>query len=88
MNINKYQNRREFLISSTRKGLMTGLGFIGISLGNKSPESGYGEKCPLNLTCRDCSKMGVCLENKAVEMRKEIKTNGHTAKISKGTNHG
>jgi len=88
MNINNNQNRRDFLISSGRKGIITGLGFIGISIAGKNRISDNSEKCPENLTCHDCYKMGVCEKDMAVEARKEVKTNSHTAKISKGARHG
>ena len=88
MNSNKNQNRRDFLISSARKGLLSGFGFFGISLTVKSKNIEEGENCPANITCRDCYKLGVCFELKAVEMKKEIKTNIYTDKISKGANHG
>lgn len=88
MNFKKNQNRRDFLISSATKGLLSGFGFFGVSLKAKSKIFAEGENCPANITCRDCFKLGVCLENKAVEMKKEIKTNIYTDKISKGANHG
>ncbi len=86
--MNKYQNRRDFLIYSARQGLIAGLGFFGISLVNNNLTYADTEKCPRNLTCGECYKMGVCPENKAAETRNEIKRNGLTAKISKGANHG
>ncbi len=88
MNINKNQNRRDFLISSGWKGIVTGFGFIRISMSEKNHVSGNIEKCPEKITCRDCYKMGVCEEDLAIETRKEVKRNNHTAKISKGANHG
>ena len=88
MNFSKNQNRREFLASSGRKGLTTALGFFGISLVNKNLLADDGKKCPENLNCRDCYKMGVCEEKIAAETRKEVKTNCYKTKVSKGASHG
>jgi hypothetical protein len=67
------QNRREFLISSGRKTVLSGLGFIGISLGYKTLTSDRDTSCEVNLPCRNCFKLGNCNEDKAAEMRNEIK---------------
>lgn len=88
INFSKYQNRREFLTSSGRKGLTIALGFIGIPFVNKNLLAGEGKNCPENINCQDCFKMGVCKKIEAVETRIKIKTNGHTAKISKGAKNG
>ncbi len=85
---NKKQSRRDFLISSVRKGFITGLGFIGISLGYKIPKTESKTKCPKNGTCRDCFKLGVCEEQIAALTRKEIKERIYIGKISKGANNG
>ncbi len=88
MNFKKNQNRRDFLISSARKGLLSGFGFFGISNSVKSKNIDEYENCPANITCRNCFKLGVCFESKAVEMKKEIKTKIYTNKVSKGVSHG
>ena len=88
MKINKKQNRREFLISSGWNGLVSIFGIMGLSIGNKNMVSGRGKKCPENVTCRECYKMGVCEEKAAVKTRKDIKANCYKAKISKGVSHG
>ncbi len=88
MKTSKNLNRRDFLTSSGKKAIMTGLGFIGISIDNKNPISGNEENCPENITCCDCYKMGVCEKDLAVETRKDIQENCYMAKKSKGTNHG
>ncbi len=88
MKTSKNLDRRAFLITSGKKGLMTCLSFIGISNDNKNSVSGNEERCTENITCHDCYKMGVCEKDLAFETRKDIKANYYKAKKSKGTNHG
>ena len=90
MNENKdrKQNRRDFLISSARKAVIGGLGFVGISLGYKSLGSDATETCEVNLPCRNCFKLGSCSEDKAVEQREEIKQNDQASKKLNGTANG
>ena len=88
MNFKKNQNRRDFITSSLKNGIFSGFGFLGISLHAKGINSGKRESCPPNITCRDCYKLGVCFEDKAVSTKKEIKTKIYINKISKGANHG
>ena len=87
-NINDKHNRREFLISTARKVVICGLGFVGITLGYKSLNSDPGRECEVNLPCRKCFKLGSCNEDKAVEKRNEIKLNDQPAKINNGNNNG
>jgi len=87
MSKSKNQNRREFLLSSGWKGLITGFGYIGTSAAKTNPVSGE-VRCPDNLSCHDCYKLGVCEEHLAVQTRKDIKINYYKTKVSKGTNHG
>lgn len=88
MNFRKNQNRRDFLLSSLRNGLLSGFGFLGISLHAKDQNRGGEENCPPNILCRDCCRLGVCFEDDAVKWKKEVKTKIYTNKISKGANHG
>ena len=87
-NINDKHNRRDFLISSARKAVVGSLGFVGITLGYKSLNSDPGQECEVNLPCRNCFKLGSCVEDKAVEKRNEIKLNDQPTKIMNGKNNG
>lgn len=85
MNNDKKQNRRDFLISAGRKTLIGGLGLLSIGLGYKSLTADKSKTCEVNLPCRNCFKLGDCAEDKAVNMRKEIKENTQS---KKGINNG
>jgi hypothetical protein len=84
----KKQNRREFLISSTRKTVLGGLGFIGVSLGYKTVTSESQTTCEVNLPCRNCFKLGSCSEDRADEMRQEIRKTGQQSSETSGKNNG
>jgi hypothetical protein len=88
MNFSKYQNRRDFLDSSVKKGIAAALGFIGISLNSKNYSPVNNDNCHANISCRDCYKMGYCEEAIAVETRKKVKLYYYTSKSPKGANHG
>ena len=84
----KNQNRREFMIFIARNTVIGGLGFLGITLGYKSLTSDPENQCEVNLPCRNCFKLGNCSEDKAVEMRSEIKVSDQPAKKTTGVNNG
>jgi len=79
----KNQNRREFLITSVRNTILSGLGIIGLGLGYKTLSSDPESRCEVNLPCRNCFKLGDCGEDEAVELRNDIKR-----KDKKTTNEG
>jgi len=87
-NLNKKQNRREFLISTARNTVISGLGILGITLGYKSLTSDPNTLCEVNLPCRNCFKLGNCSEDNAVETRNEIKVSDQPANNSTGVNNG
>ncbi len=53
----KIQNRREFLNSLVRGGILAGLGFLGGGLIFRSRK---GAVCPPGIPCGDCPKIGSC----------------------------
>ncbi len=85
---NNKHNRREFLVSSGRKAVLSGLGLIGISLGYKTLTTDKEILCEVNLPCRNCFKLGNCSEDKAIEMRSEIKVSDQLAKRTNGKDNG
>ena len=85
---NTKQNRREFLISTGRKTVLGGLGFIGISLGYKTLTTDQDTSCEVNLPCRNCFKLGNRIEDKAAEMRNEIKQSDQSANKLNGKENG
>ncbi len=88
LKLNKNQNRREFLIASARNTVMGGLGILGITLGYDSITADPENRCEVNLPCRNCFKLGNCGEDKAVELRGEIKAKDLPDKKSSGVNNG
>ncbi len=86
--LNKKQTRREFLISTVRNSVVSGLGFMGIILGYKSVNSDPASCCEVNLPCRNCFKLGSCSEDKAVTMRSEIKQHNHPVQKTNEKNNG
>lgn len=73
MDFEKKQNRREFLKSIGRNVTLGGLTLIGVSAGVGNLFGSKKAVCEVNLPCRNCFKLGSCKEDKAVEMRNEIK---------------
>ena len=88
MKINKNQNRRKFISSSLKRGILTSLGIIGFPILDKKILSRDEGNCTENINCNECYKMGICAKSEAAEMRYNVKTNGHTAKKSKGAKNG
>ena len=67
------QNRREFIISATRKTIFGGLSMVGIALGFRSISADEESICEVNLPCRNCFKLGGCNEDKANETKIQIR---------------
>ena len=67
------QDRREFIISSTRKTLLGGLSLVGMSMGIRSIIADEESGCEVNLPCRNCFKLGGCKEDKAHELKEQIR---------------
>ncbi|MDX1700695.1 MAG: hypothetical protein R3250_08765 [Melioribacteraceae bacterium] len=82
------QNRREFIISSTRKTILGGLSLVGISLGIRSISADEESICEVNLPCRNCFKLGGCNEDKAHEVKEQIRNNDKQAGRLKGGKNG
>ena len=77
MKINKNfsKNRREFLKSMARIGLLTGFVTLGIKLGlRKDSENDDAIKCYLNIPCGGCNKYQGCTDPRALSYKSQPKT--------------
>jgi len=88
MKIIKNQNRREFISIFVRRGILTSLGIIGSPILDINVILSGEGNCAENINCNECYKMGICARPEAAEMRYTVKTNGLTAKKSKGAKNG
>ena len=87
MNLNKNQNRRDFLEGSIKEAMTSVFGIAGMFIGENKMVSSFENECPDNIACTDCFKMGICKMAAAEKTRLEVKRNGGSAKISKGAYH-
>jgi hypothetical protein len=66
------KGRRKFIEDGLRTVALSGLAFVGLSLGWRGA-SGSGEKssCAVDLPCRSCSQLAECRQAKARETKRE-----------------
>ena len=66
------KNRRRFIEDGLRAAALSGLTFLGLSLGlRKSSSSGKEASCDIDLPCRICSKLPGCQQRKALETKRK-----------------
>jgi hypothetical protein len=66
----KKKNRREFIKDGLRTFVLSGLAFVGLSVGWKKASSSKNEmSCAMDLPCRICSRLPGCRKPEAKETR-------------------
>ena len=69
----KVKSRRDFLKDGTRAVLLGGFVFSGLFLGWRGrANSGKDVSCPIDLPCRNCSKISRCQEPLARQEREKM----------------
>ena len=70
----KIIGRREFMKDGARAVVLSGLAFVGFSLGRRSiSRSGKKTSCVIDLPCRICSKLPGCEERIALDTKREYR---------------
>ena len=66
--------RRDFFKQGARAIVLSGLAFVGITLGRRSiTRSGKKTSCVIDLPCRICSKLPGCEERIALDTKREYR---------------
>ncbi len=67
----KVKTRREFIKDGLRTVVLSGLAFVGLSVGGRKASSfGIETSCAIDLPCRICSRLPGCRKPEAEEARK------------------
>jgi hypothetical protein len=70
------KSRRKFIEDGLRTVALSGLAFVGLSLGWRGAAgSGEESSCAVDLPCRICSKLPGCRELKAADVKREYHEN-------------
>ncbi len=70
------KSRRKFIEDGLRTVALSGLAFVGLSLGWRGATgSGEESSCAVDLPCRICSKLPGCRELKAADVKREYHEN-------------
>ena len=68
----KVKNRREFIKDGLRMVMLSGLAFVGLSVGGrKASSSGNETSCFIDLPCRICSQLPGCRKPEAVDTKQK-----------------
>ena len=66
------KSRRQFIEDGLRTIVLSGLAFVGLSLGwRRVSNSGKETSCAVDLPCRICSKLPGCRQFKATDAKQE-----------------
>jgi len=80
----KKKNRREFLKDGLRAFLLSGLAFVGLSLGWRGiSRSGQKSSCSIDLPCTICSQLPGCRKPETVDTKQKAVDSRHQASSQK-----